>query len=182
MSGISICALNNVRSFANSIRFSSNIAAIRAGNNGRVIVIEPEKQVRSRLVENVRLNNLENVTVLGCGVGSENGPTQLFHVDKHNDGGATLRPDEYQQDCEGEDTELVTLETLVTKHHIQSLNIVKMDVEGAEVDILKGGCDVLERFGQEFSLWNVLTNICGGSRLPATSRSNGSREGDILPA
>ncbi|MBR0695054.1 FkbM family methyltransferase [Bradyrhizobium lablabi] len=106
-------------------------AAMRVTPSGRVIAIEAHPRTCKYLEGNVRLNDL-NIEVHNTAIGSAHG--ELFFTDFHSDdmnfasatpppGGATLR---------------VPVRPLDSIIGDRPVDLLKVDVEGFEVDLLKG--------------------------------------------
>ena len=77
--------------------------------------------------------------VENLGLGSFNREEHYTHVDG-NIGGSHL-------DANGSDTtKIVTLDSYVADHQLPSVDFIKLDVEGAELDILKGAAESIKKF------------------------------------
>lgn len=115
---------------------------IFAAKKGKsVIALEPDNSNRERLRENLRLNGLENVEVVKKGLWGEE--TELsFAADQ----------DESSIDEEGETKVQVTsLDNL--SHEFRNFDFVKMDIEGAEIEVIRSGSEeVLESIKPFFSI------------------------------
>jgi FkbM family methyltransferase len=117
----------------------------RVGNRGRVIAVEPVDLARARLKDNVALNGLENVVDIV--------PTALWSADTQ----VEMAPPEspsihlggYHVAQPGNGAFLVgalTLDRLVQQRGLDSLDVVKIDVEGSEPAVLAGGVETIRRF------------------------------------
>jgi FkbM family methyltransferase len=83
---------------------------------------------------NVVLNELQNdVTVWPCGLGSE--PGKFYH-----EGKGVLKPGQSKQSTD-ETFEILRLDEL----GIENVALMKIDVEGMELDVLRGGLTTIER-------------------------------------
>jgi len=113
--------------------YYSLIAARRT--QAGVYAFEPFPVNHQRIVEHVKRNRLSNITAIAAAVGATDGMA-------HFQSGRTL--------CEGRvsgDGDLTVaalrLDTFVRSHPVPDL--VKIDVEGGEVDVLLGGESVIQR-------------------------------------
>lgn len=110
------------------------LAGRAVGPAGRVFAFEPLPQNVQYLREHIRLNGLKNVTVFEAAVGAGNG-SRRFRADNpymghlHGDGDLSVR--------------LVTLDRLWRTGDIQLPDVVKIDVEGAESEVLAGAHEIL---------------------------------------
>jgi FkbM family methyltransferase len=111
------------------------------GPQGRVLAFEPQRLVFQTLCANVALNSLENVDCFWAAVGSEQGPITVPDINprqEFNFGGVTLL-DAHA----GQQVSCLTIDHFIT---LPRVNVVKIDVEGMESDVLRGGEQVLKKF------------------------------------
>jgi FkbM family methyltransferase len=102
-----------------------------------VHAFEPQPPLADVLAENVARAGLTNVTVHRCAVGAVDGTIRLPRVayDRPNNfGGLSMGGDGYP-------VPLITIDGL----HLDRVDLIKMDVEGAELDALAGAADTIER-------------------------------------
>ena len=96
---------------------------------GRLITFEPSSANLRYLKQHLSVNNCDNVTVVECLVGKKNGHVKFFE----------------QKDAElySEVTRTqLSIDSYCAEHAIIP-QIIKMDIEGAEVDALKGAKEIL---------------------------------------
>ncbi|MFC4308029.1 FkbM family methyltransferase [Steroidobacter flavus] len=131
----------NLRPGATFIDIGANIgqhtlvASKLVGPTGRVISFEPGANTRARLLRNIEINGLTNVDVRPYGLSREAGSHTLYNINTNNDGQATLAKP--PGDCPSETVELRTLDEQVPD--LGTGCVVKIDVEGAETEVLRGG-------------------------------------------
>lgn len=108
-----------------------------AGPAGRVIAVEPHPQNASLLRANLQLNQLTQVVVVTAAVGSSGALVQLDGFDPRNQGLVRSRP------LEGGAFGAASLvapqlsgDALVAELDLQRLDLIKIDAEGADLDIL----------------------------------------------
>lgn len=117
-------------------------AAMRVGDSGRVIAMEPSREAYAVLTRNIALNNLTNVTLIQLALGLRSGRTLLYH---HRDPGQNS----FAWDAAStgvEEVGVTTLDGLLARLNIQRLDVLKLDVEGAELPAIQGGAESLRRF------------------------------------
>jgi FkbM family methyltransferase len=121
------------------------LASKLVGRGGRVISFEPSPRERKRLRQHVRLNLCSNTKVEPYAVGETPGQAEFFVVDDvKEDWCNSLRPPV----VDGKPTHAVKVEVLPLDMYLQSgsvgeIDLIKMDVEGAELSALKGAQGLL---------------------------------------
>jgi FkbM family methyltransferase len=125
-----------------NIGFFSLIAARRVGPAGRVYAFEPVPENAAAISRSARLNGFDAVDVFNVAVGSNNGRTELL-LARHI-GGATLASVGPPPDLRGTiEVEIVTIDTLIAQRGLRAPTLVKVDVEGAELEALTGMAETI---------------------------------------
>ena len=120
----------------------------------KIFSIEPDP-LWNNLVENIEINNLQKI-VFPLHVGLSDEPsTMRWHEDKANPGNAHLVFDSHDINFDKiltkfEDKfiecKVIELDSLVSEHSINQIDIVKIDVEGMEWPVIKGGKETIRKF------------------------------------
>jgi len=121
------------------------VASKIVGNKGTVIAFEPVHTVFERLVENARINDLQNIIILWKVIYSNTGTMDIFISKNDNLGMSGI----FHHDNESgkiERAEAITLEDFFEETGINQVNMIKIDIEGAELYALHGMKKVLQKF------------------------------------
>jgi FkbM family methyltransferase len=116
--------------------------ASRVGSRGRVITFEPNPGSYRRIVDNVELNHLQNVDVRPLGLGEKKGKlTFIFPEGEPARGSADagiqaqlLR----EKNSRTIEIEVNSLDAEIASANLPEPDLVKIDVEGLEMDVLRG--------------------------------------------
>ena len=120
-----------------NVGFFTVICARIVGEAGRVYAFEPVARNAAYVRLNCRLNGLRNVNVLEVAAGDESRAGQL-HLAEYS-GGSTLdvagRPPDYRRTLS---VDVVRIDDLMESRALTRPDVVKIDVEGAELHVLRG--------------------------------------------
>jgi FkbM family methyltransferase len=130
-----------------NVGFFTLLAARMVGPAGRVYAFEPVPANASAISRNAELNGFANVAVRQVAVSRASGRAEL--VLASHPGGASLRSSEVGPcDAVGSmEVETVSIDDLVAQGHLEPPSVIKLDVEGAEVDALAGMHRTVEQYG-----------------------------------
>ena len=103
----------------------------------RVISLEPSRQHFEVLREMVYYNSLDDiVTPVNKAIGNTNERRTFYH--NKNATMFSLNKAVDDKSSEPEEVEVITLEKLLNSSHIKKVHFLKLDVEGAEAEIIGG--------------------------------------------
>lgn len=119
-----------------NIGYYTLIAANKAGR-GRVHSFEPVTVSYEALQQNIQLNHLTNVTVNAVGI-SNNESLQTYYISSADNRGMSgmKRPENFSGLSEKKQT--ITLDSYAIKNNLSRIDIIKIDIEGNELNALKG--------------------------------------------
>ncbi len=117
-----------------------------AGENGHVYAFEPIPQVCGILQKNIDINHKKNITIVSKVVARTPGKIQLG-LDTSIDQAAVrfITKDESHRMLKNIECDAITLDGFVADGN-KPPSLIKIDVEGAEVDVLQGGLGVLMQY------------------------------------
>ena len=119
-------------------------AAVVVGKAGKVYSFEPNPKTYDHLQENIRINNLVNMTALKCGVSSVHGTARLWVPADNFDAWSSFGKPTAGERFESEDVPVVTLDEFVQANQLAGcISMIKIDVEGWETAVLTGGLNCL---------------------------------------
>lgn len=121
------------------------VAAKKVGQIGRVVAFEPSPRERRRLRLHLLLNRLGSVDVVPCAVAAEEGQGTLATVISGNTGRNSLLPPLTPEPREPVRVEITTIDKYLALTGRRTVDIVKIDTEGAELQILKGAETLLRK-------------------------------------
>ncbi len=134
----------NPRTFIDVGAHIGRFSIILANKGSKVIAIEPSRKNFQAIKKNIKLNNLKNkikTVMVGCGEKKED---KILYFIPHNEGLSSL------EKKEGAKKEIIKIEKLDNIYKNLDLNfkdvdVIKIDVEGFELNVLKGGQDILKK-------------------------------------
>lgn len=120
-------------------------AAVRVGPKGQVIAIEPSERELERLKANIALNRLRNVDIVEMALADRSGSARLLIAEPEHAGQNTLGEFAYAIKCSGAlEVATTTLDELIEARGLDRLDVLKLDIEGAEFRALSAAWGVLE--------------------------------------
>ncbi len=115
------------------------IAGRKLGNRGKVVSIEPEPSNFKILERNIRLNKLNNVVSEQAACSSKEGNINLY-LRRTGTGGHSL----VRKSGEKIIVKSLKLDSILIKHKIKRISLIKIDAEGAEYEVLRGAKKTLK--------------------------------------
>ena len=110
-------------------------AARIVGKEGKVFSFEPHPNTFAQFQHNVALNNFNNITECNFGLGDEVGKFYVEVIDENNAGMNRISKNNSSNIA----VEVKILDDYLLATDIKRLDFIKIDVEGFEYKVLKGG-------------------------------------------
>lgn len=123
-----------------NIGYYALLASAWVGDAGRVVAFEPLAETFARLLRHIEINGAKNIVPLRLACAASAGTRRMLSFAdsgwSHLSIGGT----------EGEQVEATTVDDTVESLDLARVDVIKIDVEGADFDVLRGARRTLERF------------------------------------
>lgn len=116
----------------------SATASQLTGPGGKIICFEPTPGTYTVLKETLRLNKCDNVIPVQAAVSDKEGEAVFYVSDTEACNSNSLVRNKEENEITGYPVKLVTIDNVVSAYALKP-SLIKIDAEGAELDVLKGG-------------------------------------------
>lgn len=117
----------------------SLIASRCVGNEGKIIAIEPAPITYDRLLENIVINGITNIDSRNIGLSDEPGELNFYISDNGYDAWNSFAPSKDNKLQKQIKVQVSTINHELEKVEKHKIKLVKIDVEGWEKFVIKGG-------------------------------------------
>ena len=124
----------NVVDIGGNLGYYALLEAKLVGGSGRVIAIEPVTSNFAQLSRNVLANGYYNVLLENVAIGTFNGTAPMYLSKKSN--WHSLRPVPWE--TREIRVRVSTLDSLLARHELPAVDLIRMDLEGYEVEVIRG--------------------------------------------
>jgi len=126
----------------------SLLASSLVGRDGRVVAIEAARWIHSILDKHVALNQRDNIRTVQVAAAAERGTVKLYPGHSGNIGKTSL----IAHEGEAVDVQALPLSDILHDDEIRRARVIKIDVEGAELQVLRGLAPLLPRLPHEVEI------------------------------
>jgi FkbM family methyltransferase len=120
-----------------NVGYFTLVAATGLAHRGQIVAFEPGKNAYQRLTENVSLNPYRNIQTFPVAVSDREGEAVLHVAGDIADSSASLYPADQTQ-VRHEVCRTVSLDRFRREEGLRPPDLIKLDVEGAELAVLQG--------------------------------------------
>ncbi len=153
------------------------VMADAVGPGGRVLAFEPHPRTFRRLAANMHLNALTNTDAWPVGLSDRHAEVQLYSpaMDHPLSGKATMHEEHLAGRAHIPVTEqfpvrVIPLDAVAEERGIERLDLIKIDVEGHEMAVLRGARESIARllphviFGYTTTSWHMIGETLAGAQ------------------
>lgn len=119
-----------------------SLSAAKQNKKTKVYAFEPIKETFDYLIKNIRFNQLKNIIPNNIGLSNKNSTASFFINPVHF--GSASEKKITENNTKRIKVDLKKLDDYCQKNKINKIDLVKCDVEGAELFVLKGGIKVIK--------------------------------------
>ncbi len=125
------------------IGFHSLVARQLVGPTGLVVAIEPQPYNAQKILANWRANNFTNLKLIIAAASSSDGWVELSDQPNTDRSLLTLQGNSGKDEAQRFEVPAVRLDSILQRHKISHVKLLKLDVEGYENEVIKGLADGL---------------------------------------
>ncbi|MFC1584210.1 FkbM family methyltransferase [Fibrobacterota bacterium] len=121
-----------------SLVFGNSVEA----NHGRVFSFEPDPETYQVLTQNIRLNQMDNtILTFNLAVCASGGKVAM---EKHQT--SSVIADKASQVAGAYQIDGISLDEFTRQHSLDKVDFIKIDVDGAELEVLRGALGTIKQF------------------------------------
>lgn len=134
-----------------NIGYYTLLGSTLVGAKGTVVSIEASPAIFEQLRENAVINGASNVRLVNHAVSDTAGELPLYGGTRWNRGASSTTVHEFDQEPEAR-VPAAPLDTLLSKHEMERIALIKIDIEGGELPVLRRLLDTLDKYPSEFMI------------------------------
>jgi FkbM family methyltransferase len=125
------------------VGYHSLLATRLVGASGRIFTIDPQPYNCAKILTNAELNGFTNITVIAATVDEADGFIALKNQSRQDKARLTLAGPGVNDGALTFVVPKITLRWLIESHRLRPLHLLKIDVEGFELEVLNGAGDAM---------------------------------------
>lgn len=142
---------------------SAMIFADRVAPGGHVYSFEPI--MHDAMKQNLAINRIEPVSVIPQGLSDVEGGTEIEVGDYAVDS-SIARPPLYDGEARRQTIELTTIDAFVARNDLPRVDLIKLDIEGAEELVINGARETISRFRPKWTIASYHFDFTGELQHP----------------
>ncbi len=152
-----------------NLGYSTLIEAAAVGQKGIVYAIEPIRKNYEILCKNIDINGYNNIKAYCVAVSSKSGASEINSMAASNWGSMLdtnskiisnhIKQRHYRLTQKTETVDTVSLDEFLDKERVNQVNLIRMDVEGYEIEAIKGMTNTLKNTWSPFKLYIEIHNL-----------------------
>lgn len=148
----------------------SVISSRLTGPTGKVFAFEPSGQTYSLLNKTIAINNITNIRAVHAAVGAGPGEITFYVSPVKGDNSNSLVSYKTDRELIPEKVKMYNIDSFMEEKNLDSVRFMKIDVEGAEYDALRGAEKTLK----------TMKPVCTLGIHPEAVAAKGDKLGDIF--
>ena len=112
-------------------------------SKGKIYAFEPENKNYKKILKNIKINNLKNIKLYNVGLSNFKSNRKLILTSKINDGGHFIETNSNFKKYNYQKIKTDKLDNIITTK--KKFEIIKIDVEGHELEVLEGMKETLKK-------------------------------------
>ncbi|NES66830.1 MAG: FkbM family methyltransferase [Okeania sp. SIO2D1] len=131
-----------------NVGFFSTIAGKLVNDSGQVYAFEPAPANLYAIKHNIQLNGFSNTEVLEKAVSQKSGKGELLlgNYSGSHTLSTTDKSSNHKKYHSRISVDIISIDDLIEQQAIKPPSVVKIDVEGAELDVIEGMCQTIQKF------------------------------------
>jgi len=121
-----------------NVGFFSLLAAKRLGPTGCVCSFEPVAENAASVRQNAKINRFDNIKVFELAIGRTSGTAELLLTDWDGGGSLSISAVKPSEPVSRRQVRVVALDDLIPAEKLPKPSVVKIDVEGVEMEVMQG--------------------------------------------
>lgn len=113
----------------------------KVGMSGKIYAIEPFKRCINIFKKNLKINNYQNIHIINAVVSDKLGTSTIDFSEGITSASLVNKIGDKKKIVKS-----ITIDHLIKKHKIDKLNLLKIDVEGAEFLVISGSIKAIKKF------------------------------------
>lgn len=130
------------------------------GGSGHLIAFEPNPTMIEQLEINIKLNNLNNLTVEAIALSDTNGKAEFCSPKPGRESHGSLMPNDTFETIGRITVKTEKLDDSLKRLGVKKVDFIKLDAEGAEMLIFKGAQKLLSNDNKPVIIFECAENLC----------------------